>query len=63
MAKIAAIVTTKQERVGGGAPIFVARDRADLERTAFLLEKLLDCAAHELSEELFVIVDRHVQNG
>lgn len=63
MAKIAAVVTTSREEVGGGAPIFIARDRAELERIAFLLEKLLDCAAHEAGETLYVIVDRHAQNG
>jgi hypothetical protein len=59
MAKIVALVTMRKEQVAGGAPIFIAENRTDLERTAHLLEKLLDCAAHELSESLFLLVDRH----
>jgi hypothetical protein len=63
MARIAAVVTTRREEVGGGAPIFFVPDGSALKHTAFLLEKLLDCAAHELSESLFLIVDRHGENG
>jgi hypothetical protein len=59
MAKIVALVTTLKEEVAGGAPIFIVQDRMELERRAFLLEKLLDCAAHELSDTLFLLVDRH----
>jgi hypothetical protein len=63
LAKIVAVVTTTKDEVAGGAPIFIASDRQHLERTAFLLEKLLDCSAHELYETLFVIVDRHAGNA
>jgi Capping complex subunit for YIEGIA len=63
MAKIAAVVTTRKEEVGGGAPIFIAHNSEDMRKIAFLLEKLLDCAAAEISETLFLIVDRHPQNG
>ncbi|MFC4302766.1 capping complex subunit for YIEGIA [Cohnella boryungensis] len=59
MARIVGIVTTKRDSAGGGAPIFYAEDRAQLEAVAHLLEKVLDCAAHALNEDLFIVVDRH----
>ena len=59
MAKIASIVTTERDKVGGGSPIFYAEDREQLQKVAHLLEKVLDCAAHEVDEHLFIIVDRH----
>ncbi|WP_276351675.1 capping complex subunit for YIEGIA [Cohnella caldifontis] len=63
MAKIAAVVTLSKDDVSGGAPIFVAANREELEKTALLLEKTLDCAAHQVNETLFVIVDHRAQNG
>jgi hypothetical protein len=59
MAKIVALVTSLKEEVAGGAPIFIVQDRLELERNAHLLEKLLDCSAHQISETLFLLVDRH----
>ncbi|MFC5467792.1 hypothetical protein ACFPPD_03615 [Cohnella suwonensis] len=59
MAKIVGIVTTARESVGGGAPIFIAKDREDLQTVSHLLEKVLDCAVHEVHSDLFIIVDRH----
>jgi predicted RNase H-related nuclease YkuK (DUF458 family) len=57
--KIVSIVTTNEKRVGGGAPIFYTKSRVELQKVAHLLEKVMDCAAHEVNEELFIIVDRH----
>lgn len=58
MSNIVGIVTTEKASVAGGAPIFVASDREDLQRIAHLLEKVLDCAAHEVHPDLFIIVNR-----
>lgn len=58
MARIVGIVTTRREEVGGGAPIFYAEDRARLQQVSHLLEKILDCAAHTINEDLFIIVER-----
>ncbi|OXS61213.1 hypothetical protein B1A99_06780 [Cohnella sp. CIP 111063] len=58
MARIVGIVTTRREEVGGGAPIFYAADREGLQKVAHLLEKILDCAAHTINEDLFIIVER-----
>jgi hypothetical protein len=55
--KILAVVTTKKEMVGGGAPIFVT-GKEQLQRTAFILEKVLDAMVHELNEDTMIIV-RH----
>ncbi|MFC5403834.1 capping complex subunit for YIEGIA [Cohnella soli] len=59
MAKIVGIVTTVKDSVAGGAPIFIAKDRTDLQKVSHLLEKVLDCAAHEVHPDMFIIVDRH----
>jgi hypothetical protein len=59
LAKIAGVITTDRKSVGGGSPIFYATDREDLQKVAHLLEKLLDCAVHEVHKDLFIIVDRH----
>jgi diaminopimelate decarboxylase len=59
MAKLVSVITTDKVNVGGGAPIFYAKDREDLQKISHLLEKVLDCAAHEVHEDLFIIVDRH----
>jgi hypothetical protein len=57
--KIIGIVTTDKASVAGGAPIFHAVDRESLQKVANMLEKVLDCAAHEVHEDLFIIVDRN----
>lgn len=58
MSNIVGIVTTEKASVAGGSPIFIADGREDLQRIAHLLEKVLDCAAHEVHPDLFIIVNR-----
>ena len=58
MARIVAIAAMHTQHVAGGAPIFLARGPEELARMANLLEKVLDCAAHQVNDELFIIVDR-----
>jgi hypothetical protein len=55
---ILAIVTTSPDKVGGGSPIFYARDHRELQATAFTLEKILDGMAHEVTPQIMIIV-RH----
>lgn len=56
---ILAVITINNEQVnGGGAPIFVAKSQEELQRTAFLLEKILDGIAHDLENGSMIIV-RH----
>ncbi|RKP57075.1 hypothetical protein D7Z26_03570 [Cohnella endophytica] len=62
MAKIVGIITTDKESVGGGAPMFFAKDREDLQKISHLVEKVLDCAAHEVHPDLFIIVDHHSES-
>lgn len=56
---ILAIVTTNRDQVlAGGTPTFLASNQEELQRTAFLLEKILDGMAHDLENETMIIV-RH----
>ncbi len=56
---IIAIVTINKEQVfNGGAPMFVAENEEQLQKTAFLLEKILDGMAHDLNNGTMIIV-RH----
>ncbi|WEK55673.1 MAG: hypothetical protein P0Y55_06395 [Candidatus Cohnella colombiensis] len=58
MANIVGIVTTNRESVGGGTPIFFTQDAQQLQQVSHLLEKVLDCAAHQVNDALFIIVNR-----
>lgn len=56
---ILAVVTLNNEKIaGGGAPVFIAGHQDELQRTAFLLEKILDGIAHDLENGCMIIV-RH----
>ncbi|MGE5586565.1 MAG: capping complex subunit for YIEGIA [Bacillota bacterium] len=53
---IAAIVTTRRDGVGGGAPIFFADDEEDLRRMAVYLAKILDGVVHDLGGGTYIVV-------
>lgn len=54
---ILAIITLDNERVlPDGVPVFVTRNEEELQRTAFLLEKILDGIAHDLENGVLIIV-------
>jgi len=56
---ILAIVTiNKEQLISGGAPVFLAKNQEEQQRTAFLLEKILDGIAHDLENGTMIIV-RH----
>ncbi|MFV9510701.1 capping complex subunit for YIEGIA [Tepidibacillus sp. LV47] len=56
---ILAIVTMNADQVkSSGTPIFFAKSEEELQRTAFLLEKILDGIAHDLENGTLIIV-RH----
>lgn len=59
MAKIVAVVTTRKETGGGGAPIFWVETAEEMEETAFLLEKILDASVHDLKNGTLIVVDHH----
>lgn len=55
---ILAVLSTDLQKVGGGAPIFYARDLEELEKLATLLTGVLGAAVHDLQNGVYVIV-RH----
>lgn len=55
---IIAVITTKKEQIGGGAPIFIMNTKEEAQQTAFTLEKILDGMVHYVTEETLIIV-RH----
>jgi|HigsolmetaGSP12D_1036236.scaffolds.fasta_scaffold03268_4 hypothetical protein len=60
MSKIVAVVTTRMDGVAGGAPIFAAADRSQAAEMANRIEKIMDCMVHQLSEEVYIVVDHSV---
>lgn len=56
MSKIMAVITTDKEKIGGGAPIFIANDDEEKEQIAFRLEKILDASVHDLKNGTFIVV-------
>lgn len=53
---IVAVITTQPERATGGAPVFVAKSRDEMTHMASLLENVLDAMAHELADDVLVLV-------
>lgn len=53
---ILAVVTLDRERVGGGAPVFYARDREELERIARFLSQILNSSVHDLKNDTYILV-------
>lgn len=55
---ILAVVTLNMDKVGGGAPVFFARDEEEQEKTARFLSKILDAMVHDLENGTYIVV-RH----
>lgn len=56
---ILAIVTNSREKIiASGTPVFITGSDDEMQRTAFLLEKILDGIAHDLENGTLIIV-RH----
>ncbi|WP_339177266.1 hypothetical protein [Oceanobacillus sp. FSL W7-1293] len=53
---ILAVITTKEEQVGGGAPIFICTSNEELQLFSTNLEAIMDGIAHRLSDEVYIIV-------
>ncbi|CDQ39793.1 MULTISPECIES: capping complex subunit for YIEGIA [Virgibacillus] len=53
---ILAVITTNKANIDGGAPIFICENRQQAEEISANLEAITDGIAHELSDELFIIV-------
>ncbi|PZE21962.1 capping complex subunit for YIEGIA [Paenibacillus xerothermodurans] len=57
MGRIMAIVAFDSNQVAGGEPIFITKDKSEQQKVAFLLEKILDAAAHDLENGVMILVD------
>lgn len=55
---ILAVITLNMEEVGGGAPIFFARDEEKQEKIALYLSRMLDATVHDLENGTLIII-RH----
>jgi hypothetical protein len=55
---ILAIITTNPKKAGGGTAVFTCDTKEEMESVAANLEAILDGIAHEVGEDLFIIV-RH----
>ncbi|WP_374723745.1 capping complex subunit for YIEGIA [Calidifontibacillus erzurumensis] len=53
---ILAIVTTNPKKALGSTAIFVCDNKEEMEHKAANLEAILDGIAHELSDDLYIIV-------
>jgi hypothetical protein len=51
-----AVVTTQKEKVyGGGVPIFLAKDKKEMESISLLMSRLFKAMAHDLENGVWVI--------
>ena len=55
---VLAVVTLNMDQVGGGAPIFFARNEDEQEKIARYLSKILDAMVHDLENGTYIVV-RH----
>lgn len=55
---IVALVTTGKDKVGGGAPIFYATSKEEMDKLAIYLAKMTKGMVHDLENGVYVIV-RH----
>ncbi|CQR46702.1 hypothetical protein BN1058_00975 [Paraliobacillus sp. PM-2] len=53
---ILAVITTNEQKVDGGAPIFYCETKDEMNKVAANLEAILDGISHALSDELYIIV-------
>lgn len=55
---VLAVLTTDRQRVGGGAPIFYARNEEELQRMALYFSRFTQASAHEVAPGTLLIM-RH----
>lgn len=55
---IIAVITTDKDRAvpGGGAPVFYAKDKQELDRIALYISKTTFGMVHEIAPETYIIV-------
>lgn len=55
--KIVAVVTLDQQKVmSGGAPIFVAAQRDELEQVALSIARIMGAMVHDLGNDCLIVV-------
>lgn len=54
--RILCVITLHKDRVGGGVPIFLARDQEELDQMALYLSKALLGMIHEIAEGTYAVV-------
>lgn len=54
--QILAVIAVDPTTVGGGAPIFYARDKDELAEIALLISRIFGAAAHDLNNDVMIIV-------
>ena len=54
--QILAVIAVDRATVGGGAPIFYARDKEELSELAMLISRVFGAAAHDLNNDVMIIV-------
>lgn len=54
---IMAVITIEPGLVAGGAPVFMARDRAEQEEIALYLSRVLNGMVHDLGNGVLIIVN------
>ncbi|HHV62207.1 MAG TPA: hypothetical protein GXX51_06170 [Firmicutes bacterium] len=53
---VLAVVTVGKEKVAGQAPIFYARDEAEMERIAIYISRITGGIVHDLENGVYIIV-------
>ncbi|WP_449536764.1 capping complex subunit for YIEGIA [Ferdinandcohnia sp. Marseille-Q9671] len=53
---ILAAITLDSSKVTGGTPVFTCQSKQEMEQVTANLEAILDGIAHEISENLYIIV-------
>ena len=53
---ILAAITTNPNRIPSGTTVFVCKDREDMDLYASSLEAILDGIAHEITDDVYIIV-------
>lgn len=56
--QILAVIAVEPAKVGGGAPIFYAKNREELAEIALLISRVFGAAVHDLHNDVLIIV-RH----
>lgn len=58
LTEIVAVVATHNQVDGGQAPTFIVKNEEEQQQLAFTLEKIMNAAAHNLKNGVFILVHR-----